>query len=66
MNILVIGEKLFTDYALQALDDTAHMVDVYYWDGTFGPDCLWIQVLMIMTVLLLCLMTISYQQILQL
>lgn len=38
MNILVIGEKLFTDYALQALDDTAHMVDVYYWDGTFGPE----------------------------
>lgn len=49
MNILVIGEKLFTDYALQALDDTAHMVDVYYWDGTFGPD-LWIRVSMIMTV----------------
>lgn len=40
MNILVIGEKLFTDYALQALDDTAHMVDVYYWDGTFGPELL--------------------------
>ena len=41
MNILVIGEKLFTDYALQALDDTAHMVDVYYWDGTFGPCLLY-------------------------
>lgn len=40
MNILVIGEKLFTDYALQALDDTALKVDVYYWDGTFGPELL--------------------------
>lgn len=29
MNILVIGEKLFTDYALQALDDTAHMITSY-------------------------------------
>lgn len=38
MKILFIGQKSYINLYLQSLVSESHLIDVYYWDNSFGPE----------------------------